>query len=648
MSHQTTNHKKSALAAAALGALGVVFGDIGTSPLYAMNEIFFGHHPLSQTHDHIVGIISVVLWALILVIALKYVSFVLRADNDGEGGVFALLALLKAKKSKVTLLYVTVLLFAAGLLFGDGIITPAISVLSAIEGLKVATPTLAPYVIPITIGILTALFMVQKKGTATIGKFFGPIVLTWFAVIALLGLRQIVNEPEILQAFNPIHAVEFILHNNISKLLFTLGSVMLVITGGEALYADLGHFGQKPIKLSWFAVVMPCLMLAYLGQGAFLLSGQEIANNNIFYSLVPTSFIYPMVVLAAMATVIASQALISGVYSLTSQGVALGYLPRFRITHTNKEHAGQIYIGAINWALYVGCIVLVVSFKSSANLASAYGLAVSIDMLITSIAMMMVAFYVWKWDIKKALALFIPFAILDVFFVSANSLKLFSGGWVPVTIGLTMFYVMATWAWGKGHVKRVFTANRQTTVSEFLKSRQQSPNKVHGNVLVLSEYQPTKKSEVMPALVDMYTRKFKHLPQHLIMLSVNQTKHPYVEDDERYDVVIFDSALKGKTSAISVQANFGFNETPDVEAVIKYLADRDDLTPHDALEDWVVFAGREQIIQPTKTTAGFLTRSRSTLYSFMVRNSAPRYDYFGLREDQRLTVEMVHVRVKES
>lgn len=651
MSHDSHvgNKSRFALVATALGALGVVFGDIGTSPLYAITEIFFGHHRLEQSHDNIIGLISVVLWALTLVIAFKYVSYVLRADNDGEGGVFALLALLKSRKAKIASVYTIVLLFAAGLLFGDGIITPAISVLSAIEGLKVATPTLAPFVIPITIAILTVLFSVQSKGTAVIGKFFGPIVLVWFIVIGLLGVRQIIGEPAILQAFNPIYALRFIIETKPFELLFTLGSVMLVITGGEALYADLGHFGRAPIRLSWFSVVMPCLMLNYLGQGAFLLSGHEVINENIFYSLVPSSVIYPVVVLAAMATVIASQALISGVFSLASQGIALGYLPRLRITHTHEEHAGQIYLGAINWALFAGCIVLVLTFKSSANLASAYGLAVSIDMLITSIAMMLVAALVWKWNVKKALALFIPFAFVDAFFVTANSLKLFSGGWVPLTIGLIMFYFMSTWAWGKAHARRVFQKHRKTTVSEFITTRKKNPKKVHGNLLVLSEYQPRKKSEVMPGLVDLFVSKFNRIPQHLIMLSVNQTKHPYVAETDRYDVVIFESAVKGNFSTISVQANFGFNEQPDVEEVLQYIADREDLTPNDALEDWVVYAGREHMrASHPEGRVSLFTRVRTAVYGFMVRNSAPRYDYFNLREDKRLTVEMVPVRVKDT
>ncbi len=646
MSHQP-NAGRLALFAAAFGALGVVYGDIGTSPLYAINEIFFGHHRLEQTHDHIVGLISVVLWALISVVALKYVTFVLRADNDGEGGVFALLALIRTKKAKITALYGTVLLFAAGLLFGDGIITPAISVLSAIEGLKVATPTFEPYVIPITISILTGLFMIQKKGTATIGKFFGPVILVWFTALALLGLRQIASEPAVLQAFNPIMAIKFIMHTHPVDLLKTLGSVMLVITGGEALYADLGHFGRQPIRLSWFSVVLPCLALNYLGQGAFLLSGQEVVGNNLFFSLVPSMLIYPMVILATMATVIASQALISGVFSLASQGIALGFLPRLRITQTSEHYAGQIYLGAINWALYVGCIVLVLTFKSSANLASAYGLAVSIDMLITSIAMILVSRLLWKWHLGKALALFIPFAIVDSIFLSANSLKLFSGGWVPLTIGLTMFYMMATWSWGKAHARRVFASNRKTTIQEFHKKRTKQAEKVHGNVLVLSEYIPSKPSEVMPALVDMYTRKFHTLPKQLVMLSIDQTKRPYVEDSERYTVTVFEKMGAKGMSTISVKARFGFNETPDVEAAIQYIAERDDLTPNDKLEDWIVYAGREHMISQRKS-ANMFTRLRTSLYAFMVRNSSPRYDYFGLGEDKRLTVELVGVRVKET
>ncbi len=642
----SSEKKVAGLGALTLGALGVVYGDIGTSPLYAVNEIFYGRTHLSPTTLHVIGLISVVLWALIAVVLLKYVTFVLRADNDGEGGVFALLALLKSTKTKVTASFCVVLLFAAGLLFGDGIITPAISVLSAIEGLKVATPSLTPYIIPITIAILTGLFLVQQKGTAVIGKFFGPIILVWFAVIASFGVMQIVQEPQILLAINPMYAIRFIVEAHPIELLHTLGSVMLVITGGEALYADLGHFGIKPIRLSWTTVVLPCLALNYMGQGAFILSGHEVIGDNLFFSLVPEAVIYPTVILAAMATVIASQALISGVFSLASQGIALGYLPRFRKTQTHEHHAGQVYLGAINWALYAGCIALVLTFKSSANLASAYGLAVSIDMLITSIAMVLVARHLWKWSFVKALGLFLPFAVIDALFLSANSLKLFSGGWVPLTVGLIMFMVMTTWDWGRKHIRSHLRSHQDISINELIAKRQSMHNATKSNLLVLTDSFPGDASDPVPPLVGVYLKKFRNIPQHLIMLTVRQTKHPYVHENERYDIKVFENDPMSDHSIIAVRASYGFNELPDVEAAIQYLADRNDLTPNDTLSDWVVYVARAQVVSSHKTRTNLATRLRVALFTFMDRNSTPMYDYFGLGNDKRLTVEMMNVKVQ--
>lgn len=646
-SHQLSSKGKTALLAVSLGALGVVYGDIGTSPLYAVNEVFFGHHRLAMTTANIIGLTSVVVWALTLIIAFKYIVYVLRADNDGEGGVFALFALLKSQQARVAIIFTALLVFAAGLLYGDGILTPAISVLSAIEGLKVATPSLAPYVLPITIVILTILFSIQRYGTATIGKFFGPIILVWFIVIALLGIVQITTTPQIFMALNPLNAVRFVIDARPIELMRTLGGVMLVITGGEALYADMGHFGRAPIRLSWFSVVMPCLILNYLGQGAFLLSGKEVVNENIFFSLVPSSIVFPMVILAAMATVIASQALISGVFSLTAQGIALGLLPRLRINHTHEHQEGQIYLNSVNWALYAGCVTLVLVFKSSASLANAYGLAVSMIMLITSLTMMLVTQYIWKWKPYMTFGLFIPFALIDAEFLTSNTLKVFSGGWVPLTIGITMFIIMATWSWGKAHAKRTFQSHRKSTVKQFIARRKRSPEITIGNVLVLSEYQPTLKSEVVPALVDLYVKKFHTIPKHLIMLSIHQIRHPYVDDDKRYKITVFEKAKsKNDPSLIAVRADFGFNEIPDVEEVIKYLAKREDLTPSDKLEDWIVYAGREKFAPVKKARLNLLTRMKVYLYSYMARNSAPRYEYFGLANDNRLTVEMVGVELK--
>lgn len=639
------SNKKTPLVALSLGALGVVYGDIGTSPLYALNEIFFGKHRDSTGKDTILGVISVVIWALIMIIAVKYVLFVLRADNEGEGGVFSLLALLKRHQKKVALVLVTVLTFSAGLLFGDGIITPAISVLSAVEGLKIAAPGLAAFVIPITVIIITMLFMVQRKGTAVIGKVFGPIILLWFITIAALGVRQILGQPEILQAFNPYHAVHFIATTKPYLLLFTLGSVMLVVTGGEALYADMGHFGRTPIRLSWFTTVMPCLILSYLGQGAYMLSGKAVANENIFFSLVPKAILIPVILLATCATIIASQALISGAFSLASQGIALGFMPRLFIKHTHKHHEGQIYLPFVNWGLYIGCIALVLTFKTSNHLASAYGLAVSLDMVITSICIMALAILSWQWNKVVVIVTFGLFALVDLAFLTANSLKLFAGGYVPITIGVVLFLVMGTWKWGKGHVRRTFLGHSSMTMRSLLSIKQDQINNETTNLLVLTMHSPTELDDPVPPLVELFFRKFKTMPRHLIVMTVVQTKRPYERADKRLDITVFENDVAKNTSLISIKAKFGFQENPDVEKVIKYIASRDDLTPSDTMEDWIVYVGRERIIIPKTSSIHVFRKLRARVYAFMVRNSRPSYEYYGLGKDGRVSVELVPVRI---
>ncbi len=638
------SNKKTPLLVLAFGALGVVYGDIGTSPLYAINEIFFGRGG-KYSPSNVVGLISVVLWALILIVAIKYVIFVLRADNDGEGGVFALVALLRRHKVKTAAVLALVLTFGAGLLFGDGIITPAISVLSAVEGLKIATPALASFVIPITIAILTGLFLVQRKGTAVIGKVFGPIILLWFITIAALGIRQLIIEPSILRSFNPLEAIQFIIRTKPYELLIILGSVMLVVTGGEALYADMGHFGRSPIRLSWFTVVMPCLMLSYLGQGAYLLSHKPVADSNIFFSMVPHTLLYPMVILAAFATVIASQALISGAFSLASQGIALGLLPRLKIHHTHQEHEGQIYLPFINWSLYIGCVALVVSFKTSSNLAAAYGLAVSAVMLITAVSVLQVARLEWGWKKFPAFLLFGSFALIDLCFLAANSLKVFVGGYVPLTIGLLLFIVMGTWQWGKGHVRRTFLGHSSMTMRSLLKIKEAQPAGVSSNLLVLTVHNPVDLDSPVPPLVELFFKKFKHMPQHLIILTVVQTKRPYERGPKRLEITSFENNHQKETSLLSIKARFGFLEEPNVERVIAQIATRHDLTPDDTMDDWIVYVGRERIIIPKTHGIHVFRRIRARLYAFMMRNSSPSYEYYGLGKDGRVSVELVPVRI---
>jgi KUP system potassium uptake protein len=639
-----TRAKNGALIGLSLAALGIVYGDIGTSPLYAINEIFFGKAKLGESPSNITGLISVVVWALIIIVAIKYVVLILRADNDGEGGVFALLALLKRHKTKTTIGLVVLLTFAAGLLFGDGVITPAISVLSAVEGLKVVAPSLTKLVIPITLGILAALFIIQRQGTAKIGKVFGPIILVWFVAIAALGVHQIIMTPEILHALNPVHAAEFIIKTKPYELLIALGSVMLVVTGGEALYADMGHFGRSPIRLSWFSVVMPCLILNYLGQGAFLLSGHPVSGDNLFFSLVPHALLLPMVVLATASTVIASQALISGCFSLAAQGIALGLLPRLRIKQTHKEHAGQIYLGAINWGLFVGCVALVVSFRTSSNLAAAYGLAVSAVMLLTAISAMQVARLDWKWPKFAAYGLFGMFAVVDTLFFAANSLKFLKGGFVPVLIGLIFFIVMRTWQWGKSHVRSAFLEHSTMSIRDLLAMGEHS-ERLKQSVLILTIHNPKEVSSPVPPLAKLFVQRFKAVPQHLILLTVSQTRRPYVDESERYSFSIFENDRSKDSSIISVHANFGFMEEPDVEKVIKDIAKDKTLTADDDMKDWIIYAGRERVL-PAEDIKGYFKKLRVSLYSFLFRNTSPSYEYYGMGNDARLSVELLPVRIK--
>jgi KUP system potassium uptake protein len=440
---------KSSLAALTLGAIGVVYGDIGTSVLYAIKEIFgSGHVPF--TPDNVYGILSIVFWTLTVIISLKYVSLVLRADNNGEGGLVAMLALASQSvkdKPKLRRVLLLVGIFGTCLFYGDGVITPAISVLSAVEGLEVISPAFKKYVIPLTLVILFGLFAVQKRGTTGIGKFFGPITVVWFLCIAALGVAQIVTHPTILWALSPHYALGFMWHNP-GITFIILGAVVLCVTGGEALYADMGHFGKKPIRLAWFSIVMPCLTLNYFGQGALLLNNPA-AVKNPFYMMAPDWALIPLVGLATMATVIASQALISGAFSVTKQVIQLGYLPRLQVQHTSVKDTGQVYLPFVNWGLFVAIVLAVVMFRSSSNLAGAYGIAVTLDMLITTVLTFFVLRYSWKYPLALCIGATGFFFVVDLAFFSSNMMKLFDGGWFPLLIGGSVFMLMLTWKDGR-------------------------------------------------------------------------------------------------------------------------------------------------------------------------------------------------------
>ncbi|MGD9947207.1 MAG: potassium transporter Kup [Desulfobulbus sp.] len=485
---QTPQQSTSSLSAGMiLATLGVVYGDIGTSPLYAIRECFHGDYGLPVTTDNVFGVLSLVSWALILVVSCKYLGFVLRADNQGEGGVLALTSLLRQTFSNVSGTSRGILglgLFGACLLYGDGMITPAISVLSAVEGLRIITPALKPLVLPTTVAILIGLFSLQRAGTARIGRLFGPIMLLWFMLLALLGLVQIIQHPQILAALLPWYGLHFLLVNKLAGFV-VLGAVLLVVTGAEALYADLGHFGKTPIRLAWAFIVFPALLLNYFGQGAVLLNRPEMSHHP-FYALVPSWAMIPMVLLASVATVIASQAVISGAFSLTQQAIKLGYLPRFRILHTSVSHIGQIYIAPVNWLLLLCAIILVVGFQSSSKIAAAYGVAVTATMLITTLLFFLLMRKKWQWPPLVAGLITGVFLTVDLLFFGANIIKIFHGAWFPLVIGALIFLVMMTWAEGNERLRKALLL-RTPTIEHFLaRIEQEAPPRPKGVAVYLT------------------------------------------------------------------------------------------------------------------------------------------------------------------
>ena len=443
--------KQSGMSMLVLGALGVVFGDIGTSPLYAFHDGFnTEHHPIPVSPENVLGLLSLVVWALFIVVSFKYVAFIMSADNKGEGGIVALMALAlrrQAQDSRMRKLIMALAIFGAALFYGDGVITPAISVISAIEGLEVATPAFKDFVVPITMVVLTFLFYLERRGTAAVGKLFGPVMVLWFIVIGIMGAGNLIRHPGVLVAFNPYYGAAFLVRDPVTGF-FSLGTVVLVLTGVEALYADMGHFGRSPIRIAWYGLVLPSLLLCYFGQAALILQSPA-AISNPFYLLAPSWALYPLVGLSTVATVIASQAVISGAYSMTQQAMQLGYAPRMNILQTSAEHRGQIYLSGINWVLYISVMLLVWGFRSSANLAAAYGIAVSGTMTITTLLAYVVVTTLWKWSTPKALAVIVPLTVIDVAIFCANAAKIRDGGWFPLAFGLVIFILMTTWKKGR-------------------------------------------------------------------------------------------------------------------------------------------------------------------------------------------------------
>lgn len=640
--HPHAHTQRGSFATLAVAAMGIVYGDIGTSPLYAVDQIFLSHPNLALSPDNVLGGISLVIWTITIIVTIKYAIFVLRAQNDGEGGVFALYGLLHEYKRRGTMLLLWSLMLGAGLLFGDGVITPAISVLSAVEGLGVATPNLAPLVMPITAVLLTALFAVQFKGTAGIGSVFGPILLVWFVVIAALGGAQVANHPDILRAFNPLHGIAFLWRSGGYDALLIMGALMLVVTGGEAMYADLGHFGARPIRTSWFLVVYPSLLLNYLGQGAYLMSGAPVLGNSVFFSLVPTEMLYPMVLLATVATIIASQALISGAFTLASQAIRLGLFPRLAIRHTHHAHAGQVYMPFINWSLYVGCILLVVLFGSSTALGAAYGLAVSGVMVITSLAMIPIARFYWNWSKPWIFALWGSLTLVNGSFLLASTLKFLEGGFVPLSIGAVVFLVMVTWRWGRKATFAAYSARPAITMTELVRLHRASPVFMERNAILMSPKPIREPGDRAPALLRLLWERYGILPRNMIFVEVTHRKVPYIHDS-RYRVRVFDRD-PDHGSIISVELQFGFMEEPNVERVLE------DLARHKAIDlpaqerQWIVHVSLENLL-PSRTM-GLLAHLRFRLFVLLRQVSQPAYYYYGLGNEVQLSAEIMPVRVR--
>jgi KUP system potassium uptake protein len=595
-------------------ALGIVYGDIGTSPLYAVRESFHLAHGLPANQENVLGVLSLIFWSLILVISVKYLGFILRADNHGEGGILALAALctpmgIRQRTKRWGLVMLG--LFGTALLYGDGAITPAISVLSAVEGLELATPLFQPYIIPITIGILVALFLYQHHGTARVGSVFGPITLLWFVTIAALGAWQMLAEPRVLAAVNPEHAIEFFLQNG-WQAFAVLGSVFLVVTGGEALYADMGHFGKRPIRVAWFALVLPALLLNYFGQGALLIR-DPTAVANPFYRMVPAWGLLPVIVLATAATVIASQALISGAFSLTMQATQLGYLPRVEIEHTSARQFGQIYIPGVNWLLMLACIGLVVGFGSSSKLAAAYGIAVTTTMVITTLLFFVVARERWRWGWPRVLVVTGLFLVIDLAFWTANILKIPHGGWFPLVIGAVIFGLMATWKRG-----RIILQDRLSEVvlplELFLQDVVRNcPPRVPGTAVFMY----SDPNSVSPALLhNMKHNKVLH--ERVVFLVVETENVPHIEAEERARVEDLQSGF------YRVTLRYGFMEEPNVPEALSRLQSYGLEFKH--LET-TYFLGRETLIPSAKPGMAIW---RERIFSVMHRNARPATSFFCL------------------
>ncbi len=609
----TQHRPSSSLAALTLGAIGVVYGDIGTSPLYALKEVF-AHGRVPLTPENILGVLSLMFWTITIVVSIKYVGLILRADNNGEGGLIAMLALAsQAVKDRPRLRSSLLLLgiFGTAIFFGDGVITPAISVLSAVEGIEVAAPGLHRYIVPITLVVLTLLFLVQRHGTASVGKFFGPITAVWFIVMAVLGLMHIGDDPRVVMALSPHYAVTFII-NHAGVSFIALGAVVLCVTGAEALYADMGHFGKRPIRIAWFALVMPALLLNYFGQGAMLLAHPENVNNP-FYEMAPKWALYPLIGLATCATVIASQALITAAFSVTKQAIQLGYLPRLRILHTSVKDTGQIYVPFVNWGLFVCIVFAVVLFGSSSKLASAYGIAVTIDMLITTTMTFFVIRYGWKYPWALCVAATGFFFLVDFVFFAANIVKVFDGGWFPLAIGAVMFLLLMTWKQGR---ELMYARLREESIDlrSFLEAVfVNPPTRVAGTAVFLVSDQGITPNALLHNL-----KHNKVLHETNLFVTVRHHEVPWIAFDKRCEMEPLGN------NCWQVTLHFGFKNEPDVPEALALLRGRgcqlDDM-------ETSYFLSRDIVVP---TIGGGMAPWREKLFASMHRNAAAAADFLSL------------------
>jgi KUP system potassium uptake protein len=600
--------------AVVLAALGVVYGDIGTSPLYAIRECFHGPHAIAATRHNVLGVLSLIVWSLLIVISVKYLTVVMRADNRGEGGILALMALVTGPERSPRLpgrILVLMGLFGAALLYGDGIVTPAISVLSAVEGLSVAAPALDRAVLPITIVILVALFAVQRRGTRSVGALFGPVTLLWFVTIALLGLVSVARSPEVLQAFNPALGVEFLFERGLTGVL-VMGTVFLVVTGGESLYTDMGHFGPRPIRRAWFTIVLPSLLANYMGQSALLLRQPALAESP-FYHLAPSWGMYPLVALATAATAVAAQAVITGAYSVTWQAIQLGYLPRVRVQHTSQNEIGQIYIASVNYALLVLTIGLVLGFRSSSNLVAAYGVAVTTTMVITSMLIFVAMRRLWHWRLPAAAAVAGLFFAIDLTFFGANIVKIPQGGWFPLVIGVLVMTLMTTWSTGRRLLGERLRESAVPLDEIWRRVEVEKLVRTPRTVVFMTGHEDS----APPALLRLMTF-LDALPERIVLLTVATQRVPHVRREERCTVE------QVAPDVHRIVARYGFMEIPNVPRVLRMCrAQGLDVDPNDV----VYVLGRETLFA---TERPGMALWRESLFAFMARNAGRPTDYFRI------------------